>query len=82
MTAGVASLYLCEVIVVAAADLSVFVRAGRCGLCGSAGSPECSLPTVSRLCGSVGVCERAPAAAGLPPPIACCSSGRLQRHGR
>lgn len=29
-------------IAAAGADLSVSVQAGRCGLCGSAGSPECS----------------------------------------
>lgn len=54
---------------------------GRCGLCGSAGSPECSWPTVWHLCGSVGVYEPAPAAGGRPPPTTCCSSERLQTQG-
>lgn len=76
-------LYLCEVTVVVVGGgccLCVCVQAGRCALCGAAGSPECSQPTVWRLCGSAGVYERAPAAAGRPPPTTCCSSERLQTH--
>lgn len=38
--------FLCEVIAAVGGDSYVFVQADRCGLCGAAGSPECSSPTV------------------------------------
>lgn len=74
-------LYLGEVTAVVAVGSDWCVQTGRCGLCGAAGSPGYFQPAASHLCGSVGVCAHAPAAAGHPPLTACCSSEWLQTEG-
>lgn len=74
-------LTFCVFTAVAHGDSCVWTQAGRCELGGAAGSPGCSWPELWRQRASVGVCERAPAVAGRPPPGACCSNERLQGGG-